>query len=159
VPRFVEGVKCQFDTEGTAHSRDGTEQEQFTARTLGGILRAFIRGLLGSQLKPPDGIRSRTTAPSNPTTGTTALAATFNFSPQSTTVSPLSGHTAGFLPAPGGFATVQQNPSASYPSSGPYSLEDQASQVAHGYRSYGPYQGPYAPFVQQARPLTTPART
>jgi hypothetical protein len=142
VPRFIEGVKRQVDTEGTAYSRDGTEQDQFIARTLGGIFRAFIRGLLGSQLKPPDGFRSRTTAPTTPTTSSTALAATFNFSPQSTTVSPIAGHTAGFLPAPGGFATVQQNPAASYPSSGPYSLENQARQVAHGYRSYGPYMGP-----------------
>jgi hypothetical protein len=141
VPRFVDGVQRQIDTESAAFSTLDSEQEEFTARHLGGIYRAFIRGILGSALKMPESPSTKQHSPANTTQSNTSLAATFNFSPQSTTVSQVPGYTAGFVPAPGGLATVQ-NAMDVYPSSGPFSLENQARQVAHGYRGWGPYHGP-----------------
>ena len=144
-PRYLEGLKRQADNEGTAYSKDPQQQEAYIGRVLGGIFRAFIRGLLGNQLKPPDGTRAKTGHPAatpNPTASPPSLAATFNFSPQSTMSTPAPGYTAGFQAAHGGFATVQQHPADQYPSSGPYSLDSQARQIACGSRQVGPYIGP-----------------
>jgi len=56
VPRYLDRIQHQIDTEGSVHSRVATEQEEFISRTLGAVFRAFIRGLLGNSLKPPEGV-------------------------------------------------------------------------------------------------------
>ena len=55
VPRYIDGIQRQVDTEGTAHSNVASEQEEFISHTLGAVFRAFIRGLLGNSLKSPEG--------------------------------------------------------------------------------------------------------
>ena len=42
------------------------------------------------------------------------------------------------MTVPGGFSTLQNE----HPSTGPFSLESMARQIAHGYRAFGPYAGP-----------------
>jgi len=64
----------QCNTISAAHSSAETEQEEFVSRTLGAIVRAFIRGLLGNSLKLPEGERHRSssameTRPSRPKFG------------------------------------------------------------------------------------------
>jgi len=124
VPRFVDGVQRQIDTESAAFSNLENEQEEFTARHLGGIYRSFIRGILGSALKMQEPSPTKQHSSASTTQTNTSLAATFNFSPQSTSVTQVPGYTAGFLPAPGGMATVQQNAMDVYPVSGPFSLDN-----------------------------------
>ena len=146
---YVETLIAQIDNEGLALP-DVVEQEVFIGNTFIGFFRAFIRGLLGVSHIPSPAVGTRPVAPLTPRLPPVP-ATTFNFgaSPapsvsEARSLPASTPSTVGFMAAGGGYATMQ-NAHDQHPASGPFSLEQIARQIAHGYRQFGPYIGPGGP--------------